>query len=625
MFDRTVKIETPDAQDNAAPDAASAPAPASESESKAARKKRRSQKSRQRIRALILSSLRSQSKTYIIAILAMVVGASGAALTAWVMEGIVDAMNDSGNMRRVFSVSVTVAAIFTVKGLASYVQAVFMTRAGNRIVAMLQIRFYEQLLRQGVAFFNVNESSSILLHSSRSAQKARQIIDLVVTSFVRDILTLCGLIFVMFWQQPVLTLVALVIGPILMVVVRVIIKRVRAIVEKETSSLTEILKVTQETAAGFAVIKLFGLEDRMAARMNTAVRQVEERSNAVARMQAITSPLVETLSGLVIAAVVMISAIDLFDGQPTTPGQLMSFITALLMAYEPAKRLTRLRVRLEALIKPVHMMFDLIETPPAIGTEDGTRDLVPGPGEIEMRGVSFGYREGQDVLRALDLRFEAGKTTALVGPSGSGKSTILQLLMRLYDPTSGEVVVDGQDLRRIAPKSLHRTLSYVGQETFLFSTTVMDNLRVARPDASDEEVIAAARNANAHDFISALPQGYQTEVGENGALLSGGQRQRLAIARAFLRSGRILLLDEATSALDADSERLIREAMQRVSRETTTVVIAHRLSTVMDAHRIHFIEDGQVIQSGSPSELLQADGPFRVLFEQQFGGMVQEA
>ncbi|MHC9234423.1 ABC transporter ATP-binding protein [Pseudooceanicola sp. 502str34] len=616
--------ETPDRAASGSPAPEPVLVPASDApNAKPARASLKEETNKNFVRRLVMTGLTTQAGTYAIAIIAMIVAAAGSALTAWVMEGIVDAMSDTENRQRVLYVAIAVAAIFTVKGIATYVQTVFMTRAGNRLVAMLQMKFYDRLLAQSVSFFNVNESSNLLLHTTRSAQNARQMIDLVVTSFVRDLLTLIGLIFVMFWQQPLLTLVSLVGGPIVLLGVRTILKKVRTIVEKETASLTEIVKVTQETAKGFQIIKLFGLEPQMSRHMDGAVRQVEKRSNAVARLNAITSPLIETLSGLVIAAVVLISAIDFVDGQPTTPGQLMSFITALLMAYEPAKRLTRMRVRIEGLIVPLRMMFDLIDQPLTVEDPSDARALPAGPGAVEMKDVRFGYRDKTPVLDGIDLTFPAGQTTALVGASGSGKSTILNLLMRLYDPTGGVVSVDGVDLRDVTAKSLHQRLSYVGQDTFLFSTTVMNNLRLARPDASEEDVIAAAKEANAHDFITALPQGYYTEVGENGAFLSGGQRQRLAIARAFLRGGSILLLDEATSALDATSERLIKEALARISQNTTTIVIAHRLSTVMEADQIHVIDAGRVVQSGSPQNLLLRPGPFRALYDQQFGGIAQ--
>ncbi|MGL4309948.1 MAG: ABC transporter ATP-binding protein [Paracoccaceae bacterium] len=571
------------------------------------------------LRRLLLENIGAQRMLYTIAVLAMVAVAATSALTAWVMEGIVDAMTDTGNRTRVFQVALLVMAIFTAKGIANYVQVVALTRAGNRIVASQQERLYAKLLRHGVSFFNITESSNLLMRVTNSAQSARKVIDLVVTSAARDILTLIGLVAVMFYQQPVLSMVSLVVGPLAMFGIRLLLKRVRGIMEKELASLAEIIKVMGETAAGIRIIKVFSLEERMTDRMQSAILQVEQRANAISRLEAIASPLMETLSGFAIAAVVTLSAVNLFGGEPTSAGQLMSFVTALLMAYEPAKRLSRVRISVETGLVGVRMMFDLLDQEETMTEAADAVPLLAGPGKVELRDVRFGYRNGTPVLRDMNLTFEAGRTTALVGPSGGGKSTVLNLVMRLYDPESGAVLIDGQDVRGVTYRSLRERISFVGQDTFLFATTVLENIRCSRPDATEEEVQEAARAAHAHEFITAMPQGYNTQVGENGAFLSGGQRQRLAIARAILRKSEILLLDEATSALDSTSEALIKDALEKISEGVTTIVIAHRLSTVLQADKICVLAGGEVVESGTADELLAQKGTFRTLFDQQFG------
>ena len=549
----------------------------------------------------------------------MLVVAASTALAAWAMEGIVNAMTESVDRSHVFWVAAMVAAIFSVKGLATYVQAVSLSRAGNRIVATQQARLYQKLLRHGVSFFNVTETSDLLMRVTQSAQSARALIDLIITSAVRDTLTLLGLVAVMVYQQPLLSLVSLLIVPPAIFGVRVLMRQVRAIMEKEIASLTEIIKVIQETSAGIRIIKIFGMEDRMIARMNAAVSQVEKRANSIARIEAVTSPLMETLSGFAIAAVVSVSALDLLGGEPTTAGQLMSFITALLMAYEPAKRLSRIRITVESQMVGVRMMFGLLDQPDSMIEVPDAKTLAAGPGRVEFQNVSFGYRDEQSIVRDLNLVFEPGKTTALVGPSGSGKSTLINLVMRLYDPESGHVLIDGQDIRGVTYESLRNKISFVGQDTFLFSTTVMDNIRCSRPEATDADVYEAAVAAHAHEFIVDLPDGYATQIGENGAFLSGGQRQRLAIARAFLRTSEILVLDEATSALDAASEALVKDALLKIKRGVTTIIIAHRLSTILEADTICVLQAGKVVEQGTSQELLARRGVFKKLFDQQFG------
>ena len=568
---------------------------------------------------LVRTNLHEQRKLYGISILAMVLVAAMTSSVAWIMRYIVDAMTIPDNQGTVFMVALAVAGIFTVKGLATYVQVVSLTRAGNRIVATQQIRLYDKLLRQGVSFFNLTESSDLLMRVTTSAQSARMIIDLIVTSFVRDLLTLIGLLIVMFYQQPVLSSVSLLVGPAAIFGIRILLRKVRKIMEMEMASLAEIIKVIQETSTGIRIIKAFALEERMASRMTRAVREVEKRSNAISRLEAITSPLMDTLSGFAIAAVVALSAVQIFGVNGTTPGQLMSFVTALLMAYEPAKRLSRMRITIESGMVGVKMMFTLLDQPETLAEHSDPVAMPKGPGRIVFDAVSFGYGSGRPVINDLSIVFEAGKTTALVGPSGGGKSTILNLILRLYDPSDGMVTIDGQDIRMASFATLRDRMSFVGQDTFLFSASVSDNIRFGSPTASEDEVIAACKAANAHEFIEHLPQGYHTQVGENGAFLSGGQKQRLAIARAILRDAPILLLDEATSALDSRSEALVQEAIQRLTKDRTTVVIAHRLSTVLGADKICVIEAGQLAEEGSAKVLLARGGAFRGLYDQQFG------
>ena len=568
---------------------------------------------------LVRDNLRAQAGNYGIAIGAMVVIAASTAATAWIMRDIIDSMIDAGNRAGVFAVALAVIVIFSVRGAANYIQAVFLSRAGNSVIASQQRRVYDRILRHGVAFFKDLPSSDLLMRVTYSAQAARGVIDTIVTGFVRDTLTIFGLIAVMVYQQPTLTLFSLLIAPLAMLGVRRILRRVRAIMEQEIASLSEIIKVVQETSVGIHVIKAFELEERMRGRMDAAVAQVEKRANGIARLAAATSPLMETLSGFAIAGVVALSAVNLFGDTPTTPGQLMSFVTALLMAYEPAKRLAKMRVTIEAGMIAVRQMFELMDAPLTLIEAPDAAPLPDGPGEVRLRNVSFGYGEGRQVLRGLDITFPAGKTTALVGPSGGGKSTIMGLVMRMHDPVEGVAEIDGQDLRATTFASLRQRISFVGQDTFLFTGTVAHNISLGRPGASEAEVVAAAKAANAHDFIMAMPDGYASGIGENGGALSGGQRQRLAIARAILRGSSILLLDEATSALDSQSEALVQEALQHLTEGRTTIVIAHRLSTVMGADKIVVIRDGEAVEQGTPADLLAADGAFRALYEAQFG------
>ncbi|MDH4986282.1 ABC transporter ATP-binding protein [Aminobacter anthyllidis] len=564
---------------------------------------------------LVRESFRKHAFGYGIAIIAMLVTAAMTASSALIMKHITDEFVIGKDIYQVYLIA-GVAAIFIIKGIATFVQSFYLSRVGNAIIAERQRIIYDRILAQGISFYHSIPSSDLITRVTHNAQAARAVLDLVVTSFVRDLFTLLGLIAVMVFQQPVLSLVAFVVGPIAIFGINIILRKVRKIMEAEFLSLAQIVQVMQETTVGVRIVKSFNLEQLMRGRMHKAVSDVEKRANSIAALEAGTSPIMETLAGLAIAGVVLASGYLVIQGGQT-PGAIMAFITALLLAYEPAKRLARVRVSLEAGLIGVRMMYELSDRPLTLAERPGAEALVPGTGKIELKDVSFSYADGEPVLRDLDLVFPHGKMTALVGPSGSGKSTIMNLIMRMYDPDSGQVLFDGQDIAHATLHSVRDRIAYVSQDTFLFSGTIMHNIQLGREGASDDEVIEAAKAANAHDFIMGLKHGYDTQVGENGALLSGGQKQRLSIARAILRDANVLLLDEATSALDAESEALFREALEKLSAGRTTIAIAHRLSTVHQADNIVVMQDGKVAEQGRHGDLIEAEGLYRRLYEFQ--------
>lgn len=565
---------------------------------------------------LLSENFKKQAPWYGIAIVSMLIVAGMTSASAWIMRDIVNETVVSRDLNKVFTIAILVAVIFAVKGVATYVQSVFLSRAGNNIIAETQKKLFRSVLNQSIGFYSKFASSELLMRITNNAQAARNVMDLIVTSFVRDLFSLLGLIAVMVIQQPWLSLISAVIGPAAIFGVRRLSKKVRKIMEQEMVSLGAIIRNVQETSSGIKVVKAFNLEDFMGARMDRHVEEVEARSNAIAKLEAASSPIMETLSGFAIAAVVALSGVWVLE-KGNTPGELMSFITALLLAYEPAKRLARVRISLESGLVGVRLMYELLDHPVDLTERPDAKDLVAGPGEIRFHDVDFGYREGQGLFRKLNITFPAGKTTALVGPSGGGKSSIINLVMRLYDPESGSVTIDGQDLKSATFRSLRERMSYVGQDTFLFSGTIRHNIALGREGATDDEIVAAAKAANAHDFIMALPSGYDCDTGENGGNLSGGQKQRIAIARAMLRDAEILILDEATSALDSDSEAQIRDALARLTTGRTTITIAHRLSTVTTAHNVVVMENGAVAEQGELGRLLSQDGPFKRLYELQ--------
>jgi len=373
-----------------------------------------------------------------------------------------------------------------------------------------------------------------------------------------------------------------------------------------------------ETAQGIRIIKSFNLESVMRARMAGAVGEVEKAANRMAIGIALSSPVSETLGGVAVAIIILYGGWKVAVAH-SDPGSFFAFIGALLSAYEPAKRLGRLNLDLQNSLVGARMVYDLLDEPLPDASDAQKPDLVPGPGLISLEAVSFGYRKGERVLDRIDLEAEPDKTTALVGPSGGGKSTIISLVQRLYEPDSGTVRIDGQDVSAVNAGSLRDAVAFVAQDVFLFRGSVRDNIALGRPGATEPEIEEAARKAHAYGFITSFERGFDTEVGEQGAKLSGGQRQRIAIARAFLKKASIILLDEPTAALDSESEREVQKALEDLRVGRTTIVVAHRLQTIVDADRICVIENGRAVEFGTHDELMKRRGSYHTFFATQFG------
>ena len=577
-----------------------------------------SESSRWLIRRILKENFSDYAKRYGIAFLFMALVAASTSMSAWIMRDVVNQIFVDKDMTKTWIISMAVIGIFTIKGIATYGQTVTLSRIGNSIVARNQSRIYQHILSQDALFFQNFQSSDLITRISYNAQAARDVLNMLVTSIGRDFLSLLGLVIVMVVQDPIMSFFAFFIAPPAVYGVSRLVKRARKIAKAEYLSLAQIVSVMQETALGHRIIKIFNMQNIVTARMQEAIDGVELRANKIAVIGARTSPLMETLGGFAFSAVILYSGWQTIHAGKS-PGEFISFLTALLLAYEPAKRISRLQVNLEAGLVGVRMMFELLDRPITLVDAPDAKELVISKGEIVFEDVRFHYVQDTAVLKDISLTAHGGEITAMVGPSGGGKSTLINLVQRSYDPQQGRILIDGQDIRLVTQTSLNRHMALVTQDTVLFTGTVRDNIAFGRPEASVEEVEQAARDAFAHDFILQLPQGYDTPVGENGASLSGGQKQRIAIARAIIKDAPIILLDEATSALDSESETMVQEAFNRLMKGKTTLVIAHRLSTIRHAHSIAVIRDGTLIEQGSHKALITQNGFYKHLVDLQFG------
>jgi ATP-binding cassette, subfamily B, bacterial MsbA len=573
---------------------------------------------------LLRANWRDYAPQYALAFAFMGVVAGATAASAWLMKDVVNSIFVNRDGNAVVWLPAVVVGIYTAKGAASYFQEVLLAKIGNRMVAETQNRMFRQLLRQDMAYFARFPSGELITRITQNAASTRDALNLMATGLGRDMLTLLSLVAVMAIQQPMLFAICALVAPIGAVMQKQLVKSVQKVSRKEILSASHIVDTMREATQGVRVVKAFTLEPAMEARMAAAVRDVEERNNTITAINARTNPLVDTLGGFAVAGVIFYAGWrSLTYGE--APGEFFSFIAALLMAYEPARRLGRLQVRMAQACIGVHMMFEMIDAKPAFEDRPDAVDLsVPG-GEIRFEDVTFGYMQGEPVLRGLNLMAAAGKTTALVGLSGSGKTTMMNLILRFWDPEGGKVEIDGQNLTDVRLASLRGQIALVSQDVFLFQGTIRENIRAGLKGATDADVVAAAKAAYAHHFIEALPHGYDTQVGELGAQLSGGQRQRVSIARAFLKNAPIILLDEPTSALDSESEQAIQRALAQLTERRTTLVIAHRLATVLNADCIHVLEQGLVVESGTHAQLLRNNGLYARLYEIQYAPTEREA
>jgi ATP-binding cassette subfamily B protein len=491
-----------------------------------------------------------------------------------------------------------------------------MSRIGNSIVAENQRRVFSKLLQHNLSFFADRHSSEFIARLSTGSAAATGVLNLLVGALGRDLLTLVGLVVVMAMKDPVMSLVCFVIAPPIMIVVRKLTRRVRTVARNQWTGGTRTYETLQEMLQGVRIVKAFTLEPAMRERFDANVADVERESNKMARVGQRVNPLMETLGGLAVTLGMVYAGYRVIHNG-SNPGEFMAFMTAFLLAYEPAKRLARLNIDLGMQLVGLRILFEIIDGESTELDDSDRPTFVAMRGRVEFDRVSFAYPDGARVFRNLSFVADSQKMTALVGPSGAGKSTIFNLILRFYETDGGAITIDGQNTKTVSRRSLRQQIAFVGQDVFLFRASIRDNIAFGRPGASNADIVAAAKAARAHDFIMGFEEGYDTPVGEHGLNLSGGERQRIAIARALIKDAPIILLDEATAALDSESEYHVQQAISELCKGRTTIVIAHRLSTIMHADRILVIEAGEVVESGRHEELLRKGGRYAAFYHIQ--------
>jgi subfamily B ATP-binding cassette protein MsbA len=544
---------------------------------------------------------------------------TAAAQQAKLIKGI----SDTGDIRAVLWVCALIPAVMILKVTFEYLQAYCMAWVSLRVLNDIQKKLFDHLVRQSLDFFNRIQGGALISTVANETRLAQMALTTVTTDIVIQPFTIVAAVGVLFYIDWKFTLASLCLFPLCLVPIISYGRKARRNAHAQQRSQSGSTVILSEAFSGIRVVKAFSREDHESERFARINQDMLGQAMRVRRATEIVGPTIEGISAIGAAF-----ALVYVYSRGMSAGTFVALIYGMTLLYKPAKVLSRIHVTLQTCLAATTHIFELMNTKTSVQDQPTARALGRARGEIHIEGLSFTYstaREKAPALQGVNLHIPAGKTCALVGQSGAGKSTVLALLLRLYDPDAGRILIDGRDIREVTQRSLRENVGIVTQDTFLFHDTIFNNIRYGRLDATPEEIYAAAKFAYAHDFILAQPKGYDTVIGDKGSLLSGGQQQRLAIARAVLKNAPVLLLDEATSALDSESEQQIQKALETLSEGRTVIAIAHRLSTILNADQIVVMSQGRVVDTGTHAELHEKSEIYRQLYDLQFNRLEEPA
>ena len=556
-------------------------------------------------------------RTFVISLGLMVLIAGTTSFHAWLIKPALDSVFVKKNTNALIYIPLLVLGVTVIKGFATYYQLLTMNLLTMRITSEMRLRLYSHFIKSDIAKLHSKSSGDMVASIINEISSVVGLITTAMNGFVKQLFTLVALIVVMFNQSLELSLVAFIGFPLAAYPIYRIGKRLRNLSSKNQEIASKFNTQMSDTLQYSKLVKAYHCEDFEVRRMGLIIESAFQMAKKISRISLISSPFVESLAGVGVAGVIWYGGHQVITGQ-TTPGAFFSFFAAMMMAYKPLKSVSNMNTGVQMGLAAASRLYKLLDEKPEIVDKPNAINLENIKGDIEFSQVDFSYIEGKNALSSISFKIPAGQRIALVGHSGGGKSTIMNMILRFYDPQNGEIKLDGHDIRNLTVKSLRSSMSVVNQEVMLFDDTVMENIRYGKEDATEEQIIRAAKLAEADEFICELPQKYHSQVGQNGIRLSGGQRQRIAIARAILYDAPILLLDEATSALDPISEKLIKDALAKLMKNRTSVVIAHRLSTVIHCDKIIVISNGRVVEEGKHQELLDKNGLYANLYLKQF-------
>ena len=562
------------------------------------------------------------TKTFIIkiflAVIFSILVAGSTSATAWLLDPAIEKIFINKDQTLIFVIPILIILAFSTKGISLYLAKVIMINVAEEVKKKIQIDMLSSFIKADTEQIENKHSGKYISNLNFDVNQITGMLSNSFLSFFKDGLTLIGLLTVMFIQNWRLSLIAIIMIPIASITAKRLGKRMGKVATEAQEKSGDLNKYLIDLFKNHKVIKIFQREKFENERSEKFVNDLKEKSIKISTVFIRATPIMEILTGIMIAILIFYSG-KLIMNEQLSINNFFSFLAAMMLAYQPVKSLATINVGIGQGLSAGKRILPIIDTKNNILTNENEINLDVESGSISFKGVNFNYESNLDnkVLKNINLEIAGNKMTALVGHSGSGKSTLLSLIPRIYDPSSGEIHIDGKNIKKVNLSSLRKEISIVDQNTTLFDDTVLNNIKYAKPDASDEEIFKAAEMAMCTDFINKLENKFETKIGENGVKLSGGEKQRLSIARAFLKDSKIILLDEATSSLDSETEEKIQKALEKLTSNKTTIVIAHRLSTILNSNKIYVLDKGVVVDEGKHDELLKNSEIYKNFYNRQ--------